>query len=455
MASAVRKPPSSRSSLAVHTFPTFYACYLLKSIQTPQSKATYIGSTPNPPRRIRQHNGELTKGAWKTKHKRPWVMQMIVHGFPSKLAALQFEWAWQHAHLSRHLRDVNGNPLFAGDRKSKYLKNNIHIVRGMISNHPYNTWPLHVKIFTKEASKWWNDAVKNIDITPLPPGFQCSIELEGVDGKSGQPGGSGRQGPIDVKDERFTSALLAKNTTLLARTSAVNCSICHQSLTEYAKDPLTTVICSEGSCTATSHLLCLSQHFLKTQPSTSSSLIPRGGNCKGCNTYTLWGDIIRGSYRRQTGVVGNEAEDEDEANDSAGELFLSDIDQNGGDAAPRVGTTSITPRPTTPKKATGKSSGAKRRKAGSKAVKNNGESSEGEPFDLDVSSTSEDDSLPVPPPPTRKRGGLPKVSQKKKTKVKVTGEPTRVPGQSNGRVVSAERGLTRNRMLQPFPMLES
>lgn len=56
-----------------HAFPPFYACYLLKSTSTPRSNRTYVGSTPDPPRRIRQHNGELTQGALKTSRFRPWV----------------------------------------------------------------------------------------------------------------------------------------------------------------------------------------------------------------------------------------------------------------------------------------------------------------------------------------------------------------------------------------------
>lgn len=86
---------------------------------------TYVGSTPSPPRRIRQHNGEITQGAWKTQSNRPWVMQLIVHGFPSKLAALQFEWAWQHPWKSRHLRDEDGKAMFSRSSKLNHLKRRI------------------------------------------------------------------------------------------------------------------------------------------------------------------------------------------------------------------------------------------------------------------------------------------------------------------------------------------
>lgn len=66
----------------------------------------------------------------------------------------------------------------------------------MVRAHPYNTWPLHVKLFTEEAAKTW-DTISQKE--PLPPGLTFSVELEGVDGKSGKEG-SGRTGPIDVTD---------------------------------------------------------------------------------------------------------------------------------------------------------------------------------------------------------------------------------------------------------------
>ncbi|EPT01956.1 hypothetical protein FOMPIDRAFT_1119107, partial [Fomitopsis schrenkii] len=293
-------PRKVKSTLVDHRFPRFYACYLLKSIRTPRATATYIGSTPSPPRRIRQHNGEITQGAWKTKHNRPWVMQMIVYGFPSKLTALQFEWAWQHPHISRHLRGEDGKAVFQMNGKSRYLRTNVSIARSMICSHPYNTWPLHVKFFTTEAEKAWNDSVRDSGNSALPQGFSCTLELEGVDGKSGDVG-TGRKGPMDVNDTAFISEHLNKWTAHLGSGKQLKCSVCGEPMTRQHIDPLNVALCPTPSCTATSHLSCLCSDFLKHEHASSEgpAIIPRGGECQSCQTYVLWGDVVRGCYRRR------------------------------------------------------------------------------------------------------------------------------------------------------------
>jgi structure-specific endonuclease subunit SLX1 len=119
----------------------------------------------------------------------------------------------------------------------------------MLSTHPWSTWPLHVKLFTDGAVKGWKSANDQINM-PLPLGFTCTVELEGVDGKSGQAG-SGRLGPLNVDDgnvavplvyfsllicaaAQFTSAHLAKNTALLASNRRLTCSICKQDVPNYS-----------------------------------------------------------------------------------------------------------------------------------------------------------------------------------------------------------------------------
>nr|XP_023897187.1 uncharacterized protein LOC112009070 isoform X3 [Quercus suber] len=82
----------------------FFACYLLLSLSPRHKGHTYIGFTVNPRRRIRQHNGEIVSGAFRTKKKRPWEMVLCIYGFPTN-----FEWAWQHPHESLAVRKAAAN----------------------------------------------------------------------------------------------------------------------------------------------------------------------------------------------------------------------------------------------------------------------------------------------------------------------------------------------------------
>lgn len=58
---------------------------------------TYAGVSPDPIKRLRKHNGELSGGAKYTQSKGAgWTHICLVHGFQTKIQALQFEWASKH-----------------------------------------------------------------------------------------------------------------------------------------------------------------------------------------------------------------------------------------------------------------------------------------------------------------------------------------------------------------------
>lgn len=59
--------------------------YLLSS-----GTRTYVGSTTDPGRRLRQHNGELRGGARATQGKK-WMMVAYISGFPDRSSACRWE----------------------------------------------------------------------------------------------------------------------------------------------------------------------------------------------------------------------------------------------------------------------------------------------------------------------------------------------------------------------------
>ncbi|KAF7972709.1 hypothetical protein HWV62_17156 [Athelia sp. TMB] len=318
----------------------------------------------------------------------------------------------------------------------------VEVVLTMLGSHPYSNWPLHVKLFTEEAVKTWLALTKQASEQALiPKGLKVATELEGVDGMSGYVG-SGRKGPIEVSDVAFTTSFLQKHDELVASQRPLACSVCHEMLHNYSKDSLKTTLCVTPGCSEVSHLACLSESFVSAEAHSidNAGMIPRGGQCKGCQEYVLWGELVKGCYRREKGGPGGippEVEDDPEITQSGSS---SDVDQ--------VYTG-------TPRRGRGRPPG--KAKASTKKPQLAVGSESGEFFDLDaVSSATEDGegSRAIVSPP--KRGRPRKVSAVARTlpvmpAKKTPGRPRKVVLTDAARPPEKAKASTRKPRLPSVP----
>eukprot|EP00698_Gefionella_okellyi_P024532 TRINITY_DN8685_c0_g1_i1.p1 TRINITY_DN8685_c0_g1~~TRINITY_DN8685_c0_g1_i1.p1 ORF type:complete len:291 (-),score=17.53 TRINITY_DN8685_c0_g1_i1:71-943(-) len=244
-----------------------FGCYLLTSENSNYKNHTYIGFTVNPHRRIRQHNGEIVNGARSTRTKRPWKMVMLVYGFPTKIAALQFEWAWQHPRESRKLRQVATSMTNAGPQTR--IKAKIRIVHEMLHVEPWSTYPLTICCLSPEHRQFWAECRQppvhmKVETTALANIKLHNPTLEDSDSD-----------PDDNDDE---DAICASQTY-----EPHSCVIC---LEEVAKADL--LGCTRPKCSMVAHIRCLSEWFLGA----SKRLLPTSGTCPSCRMLIPWCDVV-------------------------------------------------------------------------------------------------------------------------------------------------------------------
>jgi structure-specific endonuclease subunit SLX1 len=115
-------------------------CYCLES----ETKTTYIGSTIDPDRRLRQHNRELVGGAKATGRSKGWKRICCVTGFPDERAALQFEWKWKH--ISKNLQ---GKPL---EKRLKALELLLNSEQSTSSSQQFSTYDGPLCLFVEDDS---------------------------------------------------------------------------------------------------------------------------------------------------------------------------------------------------------------------------------------------------------------------------------------------------------------
>ncbi|KAL4913131.1 hypothetical protein BDW62DRAFT_170239 [Aspergillus aurantiobrunneus] len=326
--------------------PAYYCCYLLRSKGTGyKSTALYIGSTPDPARRLAQHNGLSKGGACRTadERRRPWEMVMVVEGFPSSTAALQFEWAWQHPAATRHLTldasDENGESNSKGDdeddaavgnsqRKPKVqkkpktcekgaddgdkkkpkkkpparrtrtsLKAHLEDLHLLLRSMYFRDWPLTLRFFAADVSQaWrgWSDRVDGI----LPDHINVIADGNCTDIFANHSERHLKVGSVKdiIADYTPIKNYLEKAMFLLDDIRGSNCKICK---TKYEENELA-VVCPTADCASTAHLLCLSTKFLDTT-NDLDRFIPISGRCPTCAQTIQWALMMKELSIRTSG----------------------------------------------------------------------------------------------------------------------------------------------------------
>ncbi len=304
--------------------PALYTVYILRS--TVRHASLYIGSTPNPPRRLSQHNGLVRGGAARTSRHtlRPWEMVALVSGFPSATAALKFEcvplslslppppqianlarstrWALTNPHISMHIpsesrlaistqRKANGRPR-RPTKSVTSVVSNLHLLLRVPS---FGRWPLRVHFFDREIfaawEKWCAAASARLRaslavVTDFgePAAAAAAKSAASQEEEGPEPWGIHAL-PLDyepIKD------YVAKGQDIFEFERQGNCVVCQEAM---VSGEGLFALCSNNGCDGVGHVSCWSRHLVKGEE--PDSMVPIQGQCPKCKGEVQWGTMMK------------------------------------------------------------------------------------------------------------------------------------------------------------------
>lgn len=286
----------SQGSMAENSkvIPLLYGVYLLNSLS--KKSCYYVGSTPDPKRRLRQHNGELTcGGAYRTKKQgyRPWRMAIYVYGFPSKINALQFEHAWQHSYQTRHIKFENRiSPGQKHTGSGTSLHSKLANCRLLLASDSFKRLGLKVAIFNNATYDLW---LKNRYGIKIPDDILLDIRTgsEVLDDSTFNTGNYNQLVKFMEDATTLQTEYFEKCIQLYQNGVPKTCSICNEEA-KITDDFNSLCICVHADCESCYHMKCLAEEFLKNEKE-KVQILPKKGKCVSCKKMNFWNLIIRGS----------------------------------------------------------------------------------------------------------------------------------------------------------------
>eukprot|EP01083_Nonionella_stella_P168063 566323_1 len=323
-----------------------YCCYLLRCLNPKWKNSQYIGFTNNPPRRIRQHNGELVNGAKKTRRKRPWEMVLFIYGFPTKHSALQFEWAWQKPKYSRLVKHYLAKTSYKGAVNT--LNGKIKILFEMLHVLPFANYALNINWTNKRHYDQYKRLIK---IETIPSHIRIYTRALNTLYYFHKKPSSKHNNAQNTSDTDLLSDY--QENMICCHPSTMLCHCCKEkvelsqlkglnqtSLFLHFDNKFTK--CPNTNCNAYLHLLCLTKKELKKrikQMKTNTAnatqikinLIPSRVECPKCKQMSAWPEYIRNTLRFLDVDIDDPCDEDHDFDDDSDDVDLEQEDTNAMD----------------------------------------------------------------------------------------------------------------------------
>lgn len=226
----------------------------------------------------------------------------MVTGFPSKIAALQFEWALQHPGLTRHLDSAERLKHHA----RRGLAEKLSVLHLLLSSRSFARWPLDLRFLVQDVYAVWENKVRpampllchGVTVVPSSQHHDQSADDPNV-GCTAEQLIENEKEEHKVENMTKISAIelsynparqhFMKSDQLAGHIGSLQCSICKENFLDRGEQFLT---CPCDECSMISHVTCLSSHFLQTQ-SSQQDILPTVGKCPSCQSQLAWSDLVR------------------------------------------------------------------------------------------------------------------------------------------------------------------